>query len=123
MICLLAYLLESLLIISTALALVSIFVITINERKYEFAEKMLFLIPHPMSSLASRAVDELSQTNSPEQIIDYFNNHILSQKDLHTDKHIASSNIIAVNLQTQNMHILNRNGEPIEITPEHTSQK
>lgn len=90
--------------------------------KYEFAEKMLFLLPHPLANVAHSAMKELSESYSPEQIISYFN-QVLSQKDLHTDKHITSSNIIAVNLKTNNMYVRKSNGEVSEITPKNSTQK
>ena len=78
--------------------------------KYEFAEKMLFLIPHPLAQVASSATEELLKSRSPEQIISYFNTAVLSQKDLHTDKHIPSSSIIAVDLKTHDMYARKSNG-------------
>ena len=80
------------------------------DRKYEFADKMLFLIPHPLSPIAANATEELAKTHSPEQIISIFNDSILSQKDSHTDKHIASSSIIAVDLKTHDMYARKSNG-------------
>ena len=80
------------------------------DRKYDFADKMLFLIPHPLAPLASNAVEELTKTHSPEQIIDIFNSSILSQKDAHTNQHISSSSIIAVDLKTQEMYARKTNG-------------
>ena len=80
------------------------------DRKYEFADKMLFLIPHPLAPVAASATEQLLQTHSPEQIINYFNTAVLSQKDLHTDKHIPSSSIIAVDLKNYNMYARKTNG-------------
>ena len=45
------------------------------------------------------------------------------EKDLHNDKHITSSKIIAVNLKTNNMYVRKSNGEVSEITPKNSTQK
>lgn len=90
--------------------------------KYEFAEKMLFLLPHPLANVANSAMEELSESYSPKQIISYFN-QVLGQKDMHTDKHIPSSNIIAVNLKTHDIYARKSNGEVAAIKPENSTQK
>lgn len=91
--------------------------------KYEFAEKMLFLLPHPLATKANYVMKELAAEYSPEQVIDYFNTQILGQKDLHTDQHISSSNIIAVNLKTHDMYAKKSNGEVSVIKPTAQTQK
>lgn len=90
--------------------------------KYEFAEKMLFLLPHPLATVANKAVNELSEEYSPQQIISYFN-QILGNKDAHTDKHVSSSEIIAVDLKSHDMIIRKSNGEIGPIKPNTATQK
>lgn len=90
--------------------------------KYEFAEKMLFLIPHPLAGVANNAMQELAEEYSPRQVIAYFN-QLLANKDAHTDKHIPSSNIIAVDLKTKDMYARKANGEVDVIKSNNPTQK
>lgn len=87
------------------------------DRKYEFADKMLFLIPNPAPTISDEMIEDLEKSMSPRDIISYLHNNLLSKKDLHTSKHIPSSSIIAVDLKTHDMHIRKENGTVEAVKP------
>ena len=95
------------------------------DQKYEFAEKMLFLIPNPAPTISDEILGELQKNMSPRDIINYLHNGLLTQKDLYTNRHIASSNIIAVDLKSHNMYIRKEDGTVAEVEPtlNNTSKK
>lgn len=89
-----------------------IFVNTILKKydeKYLGAEKMLFLIPIPELNLSREKIEVLLRKRSPQDIIAYFL-HFLTQKDLYTNKHIPSSKIVAIDLNTFDLYFKNENG-------------
>ena len=73
------------------------------EKKYKEAKKVLFLIPNPWSAIIKPKLEKILPMMPPEEMISYFLDRILTQKDLYTTEHIEPNNIIAVNLESLDM--------------------
>lgn len=74
------------------------------DSKYNDSKRMLFLIPNPASRISKEVINTFLKNNTPQVVISYFLNTVLSAKDMNTKEHIPASLIVAVDLENFAMY-------------------
>lgn len=84
------------------------------DKKYSNGKRMLFLLPFLADRLSEEDIEGMLAEKSPIELIQYIYS-ILQNVNKYYTGHVSPSNILAIDLDTCNIHLRGRDGEKEEI--------